>query len=116
MTIVKADGNDLVHSDGRTAGKAIELIKKHKDEPFFLAVGFVRPHTPLYAPKHFFELFPLEELQLPVIKKNDVDNTYAAIKTFSSVNSSNTESIKDYCIKVYLDEVGIVEDNIVSFR
>ena len=37
MTIVKAEGDDLVHSDGKTAQKAIELIKKHKNEPFFLA-------------------------------------------------------------------------------
>ena len=36
MTIVKAEGDDLVHSDGKTAKKASELIRKHKDEPFFL--------------------------------------------------------------------------------
>lgn len=36
MTIVKAEGDDLVHSDGKTAQKAAELIRKLKDEPFFL--------------------------------------------------------------------------------
>ena len=40
MTIVKADGDDLVHSDGKTAAKASALIRAHKNEPFFLAVGF----------------------------------------------------------------------------
>ncbi|SVC40500.1 uncharacterized protein METZ01_LOCUS293354, partial [marine metagenome] len=50
---VEADGDHLVHSDGKTAEKAVELIHKYKDmnEPFFLAVGFVRPHVPLVAPR-----------------------------------------------------------------
>ncbi|WP_232622943.1 sulfatase [Pareuzebyella sediminis] len=65
MTIVKADGDDLVHSDGKTAQKAVELLQKHKNEPFFLAVGFVRPHVPFVAPKRYFEPYPFEHMQLP---------------------------------------------------
>ena len=48
---VKAEGDDLVHSDGKTAKKACELITKFKEKPFFLAVGFVRPHVPFVSPK-----------------------------------------------------------------
>ena len=47
FVVVAADGDDLVHSDGKTAAKACELIAKHKDEPFFLAVGFRPPARPL---------------------------------------------------------------------
>lgn len=65
MTIVKADGNDLIHSDGKTAQKAVELLQKHKDNPFFLAVGFVRPHVPFVAPKTYFGPYPFEQMQLP---------------------------------------------------
>ncbi len=71
MTIVKADGNDLVHSDGKTAKKASELIRKHKNKPFFLAVGFVRPHVPFVAPKPYFEPYPFDNITLP--KKHDGD-------------------------------------------
>jgi len=53
-----------------------EMDESGTSQPFFMGVGFVRPHTPLYAPKRFFELFPLEELQLPVIKENDVADTH----------------------------------------
>ena len=49
FVVVEADGDDLVHSDGKTAAKACELIEKHKDEPFFLGVGIHLPHQPLYA-------------------------------------------------------------------
>ena len=46
FVVVEADGDDLVHSDGKTAAKAVELIEKHKNKPFWLGVGFVRPHVP----------------------------------------------------------------------
>jgi choline-sulfatase len=74
MTIVKAEGDDLVHSDGKTAQKAIELIKAHKNEPFFLAVGLVRPHVPFVAPKSYFESYPFEEIVMPEKVKGDWDD------------------------------------------
>ena len=61
MTIVKADGDDRIHSDGKTAQKASALLREHKNEPFFLAVGFVRPHVPFVAPKNYFEPFPFKK-------------------------------------------------------
>ncbi|WP_406626708.1 sulfatase [Portibacter marinus] len=65
MTIVKAEGEDAVHSDGKTAEKAIELIKKHKNKPFFLAVGLVRPHVPFVAPAQYFDPYSSENIDLP---------------------------------------------------
>ena len=51
FVVVEADGDDLVHSDGKTAAKAVELVEKHKDEPSWLGVGLVRPHVPFVAPR-----------------------------------------------------------------
>ena len=67
FNVVEAEGDDLVHSDGKTAQKAVELIGKYKDmeKPFFLAVGFVRPHVPLVAPKKYFAPYPLSKIVLP---------------------------------------------------
>ncbi|NQU54560.1 MAG: sulfatase [Bacteroidetes bacterium] len=53
-----------------------EMGEAGKEQPFFMGIGFVRPHTPLYAPKRFFDMFPIDELQLPVIMGNDVDDTH----------------------------------------
>lgn len=60
FVVVAAEGDDLVHSDGKTAAKACELIARHRDEPFFLAVGFVRPHVPFVSPKAYqlLDLYP----------------------------------------------------------
>ena len=66
FVVVEADGDDLVHSDGKTAAKACELIAKHKDETFFLGVGFVRPHVPFVSPKAYYEPFlPYDKNELP---------------------------------------------------
>ena len=58
FVVVEADGDDLVHSDGKTAVKAAELIGKFakQDKPFFLGVGFVRPHVPFVAPQKYLSL------------------------------------------------------------
>lgn len=75
FVVVEADGDDLVHSDGKTAKKAVELIRKHKDEPFFLGVGFVRPHVPFVAPKSYYPPFlPYKKHVLPKKVKGDWDD------------------------------------------
>ncbi len=75
FVVVEADGDDLVHSDGRTAAKAVELIQKHASKPFFLAIGFVRPHVPFVAPKEYFEPFlPYEKMSLPPKMPGDWDD------------------------------------------
>lgn len=66
FVVVEAEGDDLVHSDGQTAAKAVSLIEQHAGKPFFLAVGFVRPHVPFVAPKNYFAPFkPFDKLPLP---------------------------------------------------
>jgi len=74
FVIVAADGGDDVHSDGKTSAKACELIAKHAQEPFFLAVGFVRPHVPFVAPKKYFDLYPWEQMTLPEKVPGDWDD------------------------------------------
>jgi len=75
FVVVEADGDDLVHSDGKTAAKACELIEKHKEEPFFLGVGFVRPHVPFVAPRSYYPPFkPYDRMPLPEKLAGDWDD------------------------------------------
>ncbi len=75
FVVVEAEGDDLVHSDGKTAVKAAELIAAHKDEPFWLGVGFVRPHVPFVAPKSYYEPFlPYDSMVLPEKIPGDWDD------------------------------------------
>ena len=76
FVVVEADGDDMVHSDGKTAAKAIELLGKYKDlnKPWFLGVGFVRPHVPFVAPRSYFKPFVYDEMVLPEKVKGDWDD------------------------------------------
>ncbi|HYF37700.1 MAG TPA: sulfatase-like hydrolase/transferase, partial [Prosthecobacter sp.] len=76
FVVVAAEGDDLVHSDGKTAAKACELIQQRAQakDPFFLAVGFVRPHVPFVAPKAYHEPYPYEQMPLPEKVPRDWDD------------------------------------------
>ncbi len=76
FVVVEAEGDDFVHSDGKTAQKAAELITRYKDldKPFFLAVGFVRPHVPFVAPKTYFAPYKAEKMVLPPKIPGDQDD------------------------------------------
>ncbi|MDP6721723.1 MAG: sulfatase-like hydrolase/transferase, partial [Pirellulaceae bacterium] len=76
FVVVEAEGDDLVHSDGKTAQKAAELIGRYKnlDKPFFLAVGFVRPHVPFAAPKKYYAPYVAEDIVLPPKIDGDQDD------------------------------------------
>jgi iduronate 2-sulfatase len=58
------------------AEQITQLTEQADDQPFFLAVGFIRPHTPLVAPKEFFDLFPLDTVKIPTIQPNDLSDTH----------------------------------------
>jgi iduronate 2-sulfatase len=58
----EASDSDL--ADGKTADKAIEVLRQIKDKPFFFAVGFYKPHLPFVAPKKYFDLYPLDQIRL----------------------------------------------------
>ncbi len=110
MTVVKADGDDLVHSDGKTAEKASELIRKHKDKPFFLAVGFVRPHVPFVAPKSYFDAYPHEQMVLPPKVENDWDDMpQAGINYVTSVNARMSEEQEKKAIAGYYASVAFMD-------
>ena len=61
------EGTDFEHTDGKVATEAINLLQKHKDEPFFIAAGFYKPHCPWITPEKYFNLYRLDQMSLPEI-------------------------------------------------
>lgn len=110
MTIVKADGDDLAHSDGRTAQKACELLRQHKDEPFFLAVGFVRPHVPFVAPKDDFKPYPHEKITVPEKVEGDWDDIpKRGINYVTSINGQMNHVQEQKAIAAYYASVSYMD-------
>ena len=66
--IVVLEGDGETHGDYKTATRAIDYLERYKDkgQPFFLAVGFVKPHSPPTAPRKMFDLYDVSRVPLPV--------------------------------------------------
>lgn len=65
---------DSLMPDFQSARWAIERLERDYDKPFFLAVGFLRPHVPWYVPQKWFDMHPLEEIVTPPYLENDMDD------------------------------------------
>ena len=72
------DASDDEMGDYRLVSWASEELQKQHDKPLFLAVGFVKPHLPWYVPRKYFDMFPLESIQLPTVPKDDLEDIPAA--------------------------------------
>ena len=66
---------DSDQQDYKTADWAVNELSQKPKDPFFMAVGFFRPHVPLYASQEWFDLYPEESLILPPIRRDDRKDT-----------------------------------------
>jgi choline-sulfatase len=66
---------DAQQRDYQTADWAVEALTSKPEAPFFMAVGFYRPHVPLYASQKWFDLYPEESVVLPPIRHDDRQDT-----------------------------------------
>ena len=68
-----ADVPDDAYRDGMVASEAIKTLERVKDRPFFLAIGFYKPHTPFAAPQKYWDLYDPNEIQLATNPEPPVD-------------------------------------------
>jgi arylsulfatase A-like enzyme len=129
-----AEGDDLVHADGMAANHAIDFLKRHKDKPFFLACGFVRPHVPLVAPAKYFDRYDRDAMIAPVVPENDLEDVPEIIRDYkrNSTSYGVTPELHKGLLEAYyasisymdaqvgrvldaLEELGLADNTIVVF-
>lgn len=66
--------NDSLMTDYKSAAWAVRKLKEKHEKPFFLAIGFIRPHVPWYVPQEWFDMFPASYIKTPPYKPNDMDD------------------------------------------
>lgn len=63
--------SDEETGDFETVSYITDQLKRKHDKPFFLAAGIYRPHLPWYVPQKYFDMFPLDSINLPAIMEGD---------------------------------------------
>lgn len=86
LTWMEAKGTDEEQTDGKVAAATIKMIEAHKDEPFFIACGFYRPHVPDIATKPYFDMYPLDKVTLPVEPPEHIANIPPIAMTVKPLN------------------------------
>lgn len=113
MVIVEASVHDAELADGAAANKAIEILKQRAEEsdPFFLAVGFVRPHVPFVAPERSFTGYTVDEMKVPEVPEGDLDDMPRMAKNQTNAAKyklspeGQRKSLRGYYASVtYMDE------------
>jgi arylsulfatase A-like enzyme len=68
------DQSDEEMGDYQTVSYCIEQLNRQHDRPFFLACGLHKPHMAWNVPRKYYDLFPLDSIQLPKVLENDLDD------------------------------------------
>ena len=64
--------DDNLMPDMKCAKWAADQLNQTHEKPFFMGVGFYRPHVPMYATKKWFDMHPRDQIKLPAVRKNDL--------------------------------------------
>lgn len=102
--------------DYKVVDYALEKLDEKHDKPFFLAVGFVKPHMPWSVPKSYFDRVPLDSIQLPPHAKNDLQDVPEAGIKMAKPNGDHALMLKsgrwDEAVQAYLATIQFTDDQI----
>lgn len=101
-----------LEADYQAADAAIKMIEENKDKPFFIAVGFIRPHVPLIAPEKYFDMYPLNEISAPsdisdeeLLKVNPTHQYYTNQIRYGMNDLQKRKTIQAYAASIsFMDE------------
>lgn len=86
--------NEKDYEDSKSTDFTVEFLRMHRENPFFLACGLFRPHLPWYVPAKYFELYPLEDVVLPSIMEDDLDDIPSEGKRLARARQSDLNRIQ----------------------
>jgi len=133
LSWLASQGTDEEQTDGLIATGAISLLESLKDRPFFLGVGFFRPHTPYVAPQKYYDRIDKNSIPLPELSENDQKRLPApAYLSARKVQDTMSDDLRREAIQAYhaavsfldaqvgrvieaLDRLGLRDNTIVVF-
>ncbi|UCE08147.1 MAG: sulfatase, partial [bacterium] len=99
--------------DWKVADWVIGELQKKQEKPFFLACGFYRPHLPWYVPQKYFDLYQLDEITMPEVKEDDLDDVPEAGRKMARIKDH--KNVLQYnqwqkAVQGYLASISFVDE------
>ena len=108
--------SDEPHTDEVGAAEAVRLVTElHPDktgQPLFLALGFYRPHTPYVAPGRFFDLYPADAVDLPLVPPGDREGKPVAALADRRFQAEMTEEQKRQATQAYRASISFMDEQL----
>ena len=111
----QTEENDPENVDDLIAKKVVALLEKRKsgDKPFFIVAGFHKPHVPHVAPKRFFDMYPLDQMKLADVPKDDAkDIPPAAFASKKNYQPDMPEQTRRQIIRAYLASTSYMDEKV----
>jgi arylsulfatase A-like enzyme len=80
--------------DYKVVSYGLEKLQAKHDKPFFMAIGIVKPHMPFSVPKKYFEMFPLDRIELPPTREDDLNDVPPAGIKMANPNGDHAQMLK----------------------
>jgi uncharacterized sulfatase len=111
MSWLDMEGTDDEQTDGRGVAESIRLLERFAEtkQPFFLGMGFYRPHTPFVATKKWFEMYPKESVTLPKFNAEDLADVPKLAQKIIPANYGLSESDLKDCVRAYWASVSCLD-------
>lgn len=103
------DGTDEEQTDGLGTTAAIRILERSGERPFFLAMGFYRPHTPYVAPRKYFRQYPLRMIRLPDEPLDDLVDIPPAAWVDRPFQLNLSRRLKREAIQAYYASISFVD-------
>jgi uncharacterized sulfatase len=104
-----SDGDDKVITDYMVAESAIAMIEEHKDEPWFVGAGFYRPHVPFIVPSKYYDMYSVDEMQIPPFDPSELTMAPRLAYTSMDPNYGMTPEQHRECLRGYYAAISFVD-------
>ena len=102
--------DDRAMGDGQVVAWSVHQLLAETGNPRFDAVGIYRPHLPWYLPQKYFDLYPLEDVELPVVSEGDIDDISEIAKLQGESAAMSPMGIHEWAL-----EAGVWKDGVRAY-
>lgn len=104
-----SEGDDKIITDYMVAESVIAMMEEHKGEPWFLGAGFYRPHVPFIVPSKYYDMYAVDEMQIPRFDPSELTIAPRIAYTSMDPNYGMAPQQHRECLRGYYAAISFVD-------